>query len=94
MQRARPFLPRGAFRAVLAVTLPLAAAVVLGACAAPEPPVASPLPGSDRDAHGCLPSAGYQWCPRAGSCQRPWDLANRVGFAPESFAGYCGIGRQ
>ena len=29
--------------------------------------------GSDRDAHGCIQSAGYQWCDDLGECCRPWE---------------------
>lgn len=31
--------------------------------------------GADRDAHGCIPSAGYQWCEQQQQCVRPWELA-------------------
>ncbi len=49
------------------------------------------LPGSDRDAEGCIPSAGYAWCARTGKCERPWELAGQQGFAntPEAFDDYC-----
>lgn len=49
-------------------------------------------PGSDRDAHGCIPSAGYAWCAYTGRCERPWELATAKGFAQTSaaFAAYCG----
>ena len=65
----------------------LLATPLLG-CAA-KPTVA---PGSDRDAHGCIPSAGYTWCAYTGQCERPWELATAKGFAPtpEAFAAYCG----
>ncbi|MCX6772526.1 MAG: hypothetical protein NTV88_02015 [Candidatus Micrarchaeota archaeon] len=32
-----------------------------------------PAPGSDRDAHGCIPSAGYSWCDVLQQCIRPWE---------------------
>jgi hypothetical protein len=32
-----------------------------------------PMPGSDRDAHGCIPSAGYTWCDASQKCIRPWE---------------------
>jgi hypothetical protein len=32
-----------------------------------------PLPGSDRDAHGCIGSAGYQWDESQKKCARPWE---------------------
>ena len=49
------------------------------------------LPGSDRDEHGCIPSAGYQWCERTKQCERPWELAKERGFenTREQFEAYC-----
>ncbi len=32
-----------------------------------------PLLGGDRDAHGCIPSAGYQWCEAKQKCLRIWE---------------------
>ena len=32
-----------------------------------------PMPGSDRDSHGCIPSAGYSWCDAKQACIRPWE---------------------
>jgi len=29
--------------------------------------------GGDRDEHGCIGSAGYQWCGSRGKCLRPWE---------------------
>lgn len=51
----------------------------------------SPMPGSDRDAHSCIPSAGYTWCAHTKQCERPWELAQAKGFAntAEAFEGYC-----
>ena len=48
-------------------------------------------PGADRDEHGCTRSAGYAWCAREARCVRPWELAQRRGFAPteEAFRAYC-----
>lgn len=50
-----------------------------------------PVVGSDRDAHGCIPSAGYRWCATTNQCERPWDLAKSKGFepTPEAFEQYC-----
>jgi hypothetical protein len=31
------------------------------------------LIGSKRDAHGCIPSAGYVWDPARNKCLRPWE---------------------
>ena len=49
--------------------------------------------GGDRDADGCLPAAGYTWCPRENACLRPWELAKSKGFADtqEAFASYCAL---
>ncbi|MBR0347619.1 MAG: peptidase [Rudaea sp.] len=44
----------------------------------PAPP--SQPPGSDRDAHGCIPSAGYTWCAATNKCERPWELAKEKAF--------------
>nr|WP_244244203.1 peptidase [Lysobacter alkalisoli] len=51
----------------------------------------TPAPGSDRDAHGCIPSAGYAWCERSGQCERPWELAAQAGLdnTAEAFDEYC-----
>lgn len=32
-----------------------------------------PLVGGDRDAHGCIGSAGYSWCEIKQKCLRPWE---------------------
>jgi hypothetical protein len=32
-----------------------------------------PMPGSDRDSHGCIGSAGYQWDESQKKCARPWE---------------------
>jgi predicted amidohydrolase YtcJ len=48
--------------------------------------------GGDRDAHGCISSAGYQWCEKLGECVRPWELeigATIEGAGQEDFATYC-----
>ncbi len=33
------------------------------------------LVGSDKDEHGCIGSAGYEWCASIKQCVRPWELA-------------------
>ena len=74
----------------------LLTAVVTGpaVAVAADPPAPAPtaLVGGDRDAHGCLASAGYQWCAAEARCERAWELAERKAFAktPEGFAAYCG----
>ena len=47
--------------------------------------------GADRDEHGCIPSAGYQWCERTQQCERPWELAKKEGLdeSPEAFSQWC-----
>jgi len=32
-----------------------------------------PVVGGDRDAHGCIGSAGYSWCEVKQKCLRPWE---------------------
>ncbi|MEN5062082.1 hypothetical protein [Luteimonas sp. TWI1416] len=62
--------------------------LLLAACSPPQAPApAAPAPsaapavvGGDRDAHGCIGSAGYAWCPRSATCERPWELAQREGI--------------
>ena len=48
------------------------AATTLSACAAPSEPIF----GSDRDAHGCIGSAGQSWSVLKQQCVQPWDVAN------------------
>jgi len=67
-------------------------------CSAPPAPAPRPAPptpprvGGDRDAHGCIPSAGYQWCARTKKCERPWELEKQQGLkpAPDAVAKFCG----
>ncbi len=35
--------------------------------------ICNQMPGSDRDAHGCIPSAGYSWCDAKQKCIRSWE---------------------
>lgn len=74
------------FKWVLTLMTCAAMALLLAACARPWTPV-----GSDRDAHGCIPSAGYAWCTATQSCQRPWELAREQQFVntPSAFEAYC-----
>lgn len=87
--RFKPALP------ALLLTLGLAACQPEARSPAPsaEPvtPAAPVVVGGDRDAHGCIGSAGYTWCERTASCIRPWELAKQEGIAntPEAVAGYC-----
>ncbi len=56
-----------------------------------EAPPPQGLPGADRDAHGCIGSAGYSWCARENKCVRPWELAKDKGLASTeaAFDAYC-----
>jgi hypothetical protein len=49
--------------------------------------------GSDRDAQGCIGSAGYSWCARERRCVRSWELAQTRGFpsTEEAFRAYCAV---
>jgi len=89
----------------------LVSSVVVCACSAPidagdqgktgtesSTPAASPsapLVGGDRDAHGCIASAGYQWCEHTGRCERSWELARQEGFRldEEGFKVFCSAPR-
>lgn len=63
----------------------------LGACSTADPQSPQPAPGSDRDAHGCISSAGYSWCARTNQCERPWELAKQQGFdnTENAFEEFC-----
>ncbi|MGE6332847.1 hypothetical protein [Stenotrophomonas sp. NPDC077659] len=79
--------------------LPVLFALVLAGCtpphAAPARSAAPPAPvvGGDRDAHGCIGSAGYQWCQRSERCERPWELAQAQGIAhtAEAIDAWCAL---
>jgi hypothetical protein len=72
--------------------------MTVGACSSgpahvSEPAATGPVVvGGDRDEHGCIPSAGYQWCANVSACARPWELASERGFdnSAEAFAAFCG----
>jgi len=76
----------------LLVVLLLSTGSLLGC--AHQAAVQEPAPrlvGGDRDAHGCLPSAGYSWCAKEASCVRSWELAKEKHFdnTPEAYEQYC-----
>ncbi len=50
------------------------------------------LVGGDRDAHGCVASAGFRWCAKTGNCERPWELAKKQKFenTQKAFEHFCG----
>ena len=49
-------------------------------------PAEPTLVGADRDAHGCIGSAGYAWCARTNQCERPWELAKAQGLGEDASA--------
>lgn len=73
------------------LTLPfLLCSLLLAACSS-RAPGPSQAVGSDRDAHGCIPSAGYRWCARTNQCERPWELAKQHAFdnTATAFDAFC-----
>jgi hypothetical protein len=70
--------------------LALLGLALLAGCAASRPAIPA-MVGADADAHGCRASAGYRWCAQTRACERPWELAARVGLANEASVvdGYC-----
>ena len=57
-------------------TLTLMAATLLLAACNTTP--REPLVGADRDEHGCIGSAGYQWSALAGKCVRLFEQGIRL----------------
>ena len=55
-------------------------------CSSPRPVI-----GGSTDEHGCLGSAGYQWCEREDRCVRMWELAAERDFevTAEAFEAFC-----
>lgn len=47
--------------------------------------------GGDRDVHGCIGSAGFQWCAKENKCVRSWELAKDKNFENSQirFRQYC-----
>ncbi|GGA79569.1 hypothetical protein GCM10011369_21930 [Neiella marina] len=68
----------------------------LFAIACSEQQVPTNALGGDRDEHGCIGSAGYQWCAHTKQCERPWELAEQVDIenTQDSFAKYCSLASQ
>ncbi len=63
-------------RAWMLLPLLLLGALVLTGCVqsgAPAQNSSAPMVGSDRDAHGCIGSAGYTWCESKSKCIRTWE---------------------
>lgn len=55
--------------------------IISGPGTAPPPTTIAIMPGSDRDIHGCIGSAGYTWCEEKQKCLRPWEEACPEGSA-------------
>lgn len=63
-------------------------AVIVGmACAMTQQ---SPRLGGDRDEHGCIPSAGYLWCPEKQKCLRIWEESCPSVELAAQAASFCG----
>lgn len=92
----KPFMPSSSIAAAIAVALALSACATQPPAPLPAnvagqdtqdtqtaqtAQAAPPIVGGDRDAHGCIGSAGYAWCERTQQCERPWELAKAHGFA-------------
>ncbi|WP_322087863.1 hypothetical protein [Burkholderia sp. BCC1999] len=84
----KPYLPSASFAAAIACAFALSACAAQSSAPANAPApadtsaqAAPPMVGGDRDAHGCIGSAGYAWCERTQQCERPWELAKAHGFA-------------
>lgn len=83
--------------ALVAATALFAITASAQATAMPNPQ--PPMVGGDRDAHGCIGSAGYSWNDAKQQCTRPWEdsastgtattnhIINPVGGAPEKAVG-------
>lgn len=56
--------------------------LLLAACSGPS----RVLVGADRDAHGCIGSAGYIWSETQQKCIRPWEQAaqQKAGTQPQT----------
>lgn len=80
-------LPRQ-FKRFIYIAGAFALAIAAQASHAQQPPMV----GGDRDAHGCIPSAGYSWCAKEKACVQPWVLAAKKGFPKgdkAAFDAYC-----
>ena len=50
---------------------------------------AAPLVGNDRDAHGCIGSAGYTWCEVKQKCLRSWEEPCTVATSTTIITYFC-----
>ena len=70
-------------------TISLMLVMALAACG--KQTVNVTMVGADRDAHGCIGSAGYSWCEKTAQCERPWELAlkENVELSAHQFSQFC-----
>jgi hypothetical protein len=58
---------------IITLAVVLLAVVLSVASCSFSPTKQLPMVGNDRDAHGCIGSAGYSWCETKKKCLRPWE---------------------
>lgn len=68
--------------ASIAVIASLFAFILLAGCTSNQQ-----MPGSDRDAHGCIGSAGYTWCEAKAKCLRVWEEPCTIADLAQTFCG-------
>jgi hypothetical protein len=70
-------------------TISLILVMALAACG--KQTVNVTMVGADRDAHGCIGSAGYSWCEKTAQCEHPWELAlkENVELSAHQFSQFC-----
>lgn len=91
---ARQFRGIGDHRMIKCSAL-VSMSLLISACGSAGQP-STQLMGSDRDAHGCIASAGYSWCRHLNQCVRPWELAKAQSFDnnPSAFSEFCSESSQ
>ncbi|WP_456393076.1 hypothetical protein [Nitratifractor sp.] len=65
------------------------AAMLFGGCQSKE--TTDSKIGTQKDVHGCIGSAGYNWCAKTKQCERPWKLAKKekLDNTAEAFKSFC-----
>lgn len=73
------------------LVLTAALATALCGCNETHSNSVTPVVGGDRDAHGCIGSAGFSWCQATNQCERPWLLAQQHQFelSQAAFDKFC-----
>jgi hypothetical protein len=84
-QPFRSYPMKAGFIATLFLAASLSACQSTPPAPAPAPkPAPMPAPvGGDRDAHGCIAAAGYQWCASMNRCVRAWEVLPADSAKPE-----------